>query len=135
MQAWRGPEIAGLWGSERLPGPWADEDPLQVVAGRRFRPPSELLQSDPTISQQILRTCGVYVRVSTESGPTILALYDCVDAEDAAAAAAAASGMDAVMGCWFSSDMMDAAHYADRTLLVQPTTLLTHHPEVRLELK
>lgn len=75
--------------------------------------------------------------------PTILALYDCVDAEDAAAAAeaaaaaaaAAASGMDAVMGCWLSSDMMDAAHYADRTLLVQPTTLLTHHPEVRLELK
>lgn len=47
--------------------------------------------------------------------------HGCVDAEDAAAAAA--WGWFVVMGCWFSSDMMDAAHYAaDRTLLVQQKT-------------
>lgn len=61
---------------------------------------------------------------------TVVTLYGCVDAEDVAAAV---SGMDAVMGCWFWSDMMDAAHYAaHRTLLVQQTTLLTYHPDVCL---
>lgn len=83
--------------------------------------------------KQFLSKYCVSVACTCASPPnalTVVTLYGCVDAEDVAAAV---SGMDAVMGCWFSSDMMDAAHYAaHRTLLVQQTTLLTYHPDVCL---
>lgn len=129
MQAWKGPEMRGSWErigpSERFPAV-GGEDTLQgAPTGHRANCSNH--------SQHSLSWYCVSVAYSCVSPPQAAALSCCVDAADVAAAV---SGTDAAVGCCFSSDMMDAAHYvADRTLLVQQTTLLTHHPDVWLQLK
>lgn len=135
MQVWRGHETAGLWG--RI---WPSEGFPAVAMGtpRRLQQgatPGHQANCFNPIQQFLSKYCVsvAYACVSPPKVLTAVPWYGCVDAEDVAAAV---SGMDAVMGCWFSSDMMDAAHYAaDRTLLVQHTTLLTYHPDVWLYLK